>query len=86
MFFPIQQWPCHNNIVTDKGLSFFDDSAAECVYLCPQEEECTSSSWGYSKIYTPGTIADLQADRALTKINKKRAVVGLRILVELGIL
>ena len=70
----------------DKGLSFFYDSAAECVYLCPQEEECTSSSWGYSKIYTPGTIADLQADRALTKINKKRAVVGLRILVELGIL
>ena len=74
--------------MTDKGLNLFDDCAAECVYIysCPQEEECTSSSWGYSKIYTPGTIANLQTDRALTKINKNGAVVRLRILVELGIL
>ena len=35
---------------------------------------------------TPGTIANLQTDRALTKINKNGAVVRLRILVELGIL
>ena len=56
------------------------------IYRCPQEEECTSSSRGYSKIYTPGTIANLQTDRALTKINKNGAVVRLRILVELGIL
>ena len=56
------------------------------MYPCPQEEECISSSWGYSKIYTPGTIANLQTDRALTKINKNGAVVRLRILVELGIL
>ena len=56
------------------------------VYPCPQEEEYTSSSWGYSKIYTPGTIADLETDRALTKINKNGAVVRLRISVELEIL
>ena len=30
-FFPSQQWPCHNNIVTDKGFNLFDDCAAECV-------------------------------------------------------
>ena len=55
------------------------------IYACPQEEECTSSR-AYSKIYTPGTIANLQTDRALTKINKNGAVDRLRILVELGIL
>ena len=39
VFFPIQQWTCHNNIVVDKGLNLFDECAAECIYLCPQEEE-----------------------------------------------
>ena len=68
---------CHDNIVTDKGLNLFGDCAAQ---------ECTSSSWGYSKICNPGTIANLQTNRALTKINKNGAVVRLRILVELGIL
>ena len=74
--------------MTDKGLNLFDDCAAECVYIypCPQEEQYTSSSRWYGKIYTPGTIANLQTDRALTKINKNGAVVRLRILVELGIL
>ena len=59
-----------------------------CIYIypCPQEEECSSSSREYSKIYTLGTIANLQTDRALTKINKNGAVVRLRIIVELGIL
>ena len=86
MFFPIQQWPCHNNIVTDKGLNFFDDSAAECVYLCPQEEECTSSSWGHSKIYTLGTMENSQTDRAPTKIDKNGAAAKVKVLLELGIL
>ena len=83
-FFPIQQWPCDNNIVTDKGLNLFDDCVAEWVYLCPQEEECTSSSWGHSKMYTPGTIENWKTDRASIKINKNGAVVKVRILVELG--
>ena len=61
--------------MTNKGLN-----------SCPQEEQCTSSSGGYIKIYTPGTIANLLRDKALTKINKNGAVARLRILVELGIL
>ena len=85
-YFPIQQRPCHNNIVTDKGLNLFDDCAAEFVYLCPQEEECTSSSWGHSKIYTLGTMANSQTGRAPTEIDKNGAVVKVRILLELGIL
>ena len=72
--------------MTDKGLNLFDDCAAECVYLCPQEEDCTSSSWGYSKIYTSGTLANSQTGRAPTKINKNVTIVKVRILVELRIL
>ena len=52
----------------------------------PSEEECTSSSWGHIKIYTPGTIKNSQTDRAPTEINKNGAVVKVRILVGLGIL
>ena len=66
--------------MTDKGLNVFDNYAAECtyIYICPQEEQRTSSFWGYSKIYTPGTIANLQIDRALTKISKNGTAVRLR--------
>ena len=28
-----------------QGLNTFDECAGECVHLCPQEEECISSSW-----------------------------------------
>ena len=62
VFFQIQQWPCHNNIVADKGLNLFHECAAECVHLSSQEEECTSSSWGDSKMYRLGTIANSQTD------------------------
>ena len=73
--------------MTDKGLNLFDDCAAEVyIYLCPQEEECTPSSRGYSKIYTPDAIANLRRGRALTKINKNGAAARSRILLELGIL
>ena len=72
--------------MTDKGLKLFDDCAAECVCLCPQEEECTSSCWGHSKICTPDTIANRQAERAPNRTNKNGAVVKVRILEELGIL
>ena len=56
------------------------------IYLCPQEEECTFSSWGHSKIYTPGTVANSQTDRVPTEINENGAVVKVRTLVEPGIL
>ena len=84
MYFAIQKWPCHNNIEIGKGLNLFDDCAAECVYMCPQEEECTSSSWGHSKIYTLGPMENSQTDRAPTKIDKNGAKV--KVLLELGIL
>ena len=32
------------SIVADKGSNPFDECAAQWVHLCPQEEECTSSS------------------------------------------
>ena len=71
-----------------KGLNIFDECAADCVHLCPQEKECTSSFWGDSKMYTPGTITNSQTDRMPTKINENGAVAvaKVRILVELGIL
>ena len=56
------------------------------IYVCPQEEECTFSSWGHSKIYTPGTVANPQTDRVPTEINENGAVVKVRTLVEPGIL
>ena len=72
--------------MTDKGLNLFDDCAADYVYLCPQEEECTSSSGGHSKIYTLGTMENSQTDRAPTEIDKDGSVVKVRILLKLGIL
>ena len=36
--------PRHANIMTGKGLNFFDECAARCLHLFPKEEECTSSS------------------------------------------
>ena len=65
------------------GLNLFDDCAAECVHLCPQEEECTFSSWGDSKMKTPGTIANSQTDMMSTKRNNDGAVAKVRVLVEL---
>ena len=54
--------------MADKNLTFFNECAAEYVHLCPQEKKCISSSWGDSKVYTPGTIASSQRTEA--KINK----------------
>ena len=44
------------------------------VQLNVLEEECTFSSWGTSKTYTPGTIANSQRQSVPSKINKNRAV------------
>ena len=70
--------------MSDKGLNLFDECAAECVHLCPQEEKCTSSSREGNKMYIPGTIANSQ--RMSTKINKNGAIAKVRILMELVIL
>ena len=72
--------PGHTNIITDKGFNHFDECAARCVHLFPQEEECTSCSWGDSKMYRPGIIANSQ--RMLTEINKSGVLTKIRIRVE----
>ena len=72
--------PRHANIMTDKGFKLFDDCAARCLHLSPQEEECTSSSWGDSNRYTSGSIAYLQ--RMLTEINKSSAIAKIGTWVE----
>ena len=59
--------------MADKGLNLFDECAAGCVHLCPQEEESTSSSCSNSKMYTPGTIANAQTGKEWKK-NKNGAV------------
>ena len=66
--------------MAERGLNLFYECAADCVHLRPQEEECTSSFWRYSKLYTPGTIANPQ--RVPTKINKEGAIAKVRIFVE----
>ena len=58
--------------MADKDLNLFNECAAECVHLCFQEEVCASSSWGDSKTYAPGTLANSQ--RMPTKINKNNAI------------
>ena len=65
--------------MTDKGLNLFDECATRCVHLSPQEEECTSSSWGDSKMYTSGSIANLQS--MLTEIKKSGTIAKIKIWV-----
>ena len=72
--------PTHTNIMTDKGFNLFDECAARCVHLFPQEEECTSPSWGDNKMYTSSCIANSQ--RILTEINGSGVITKIRIWVE----
>ena len=51
--------------MVDKGRNLSDECNGECLHLCPQEEECTSSSWGDSKTYTPGTVAPIHKGQKL---------------------
>ena len=57
------------------------------IYICAlMKKSVPLFPGGTEKIYTPGTIENLQTDWTLTKTNKNGAVVSLRILVELEIL
>ena len=60
--------------MVEKDLNLFDECVAECVHLCPQVEECISSTWGDSKMYTPDIIANSQ--RMPTKIKNNGAIAG----------
>ena len=62
--------------MTDKDLNLFDD-CAEYVHLCPQEEDCTSSSWGHSKIYAPGILANSQTQGARVISNEIPVLFGI---------
>ena len=66
--------------MADKGCNLFDKSVARCVYMFPQEEEYTSSSWGDSKMYTSGTIAN--SHMMLNKINESDVRTKIRNWVE----
>ena len=48
--------------MTDKGFNLFGESAARKVHLFPQEEECTSSSGGDSKLYTSANSQRMQTE------------------------
>ena len=61
----------------DKGFNLFGECTARCVHLFPQEEECISSSWGDSKMYTSSSIANLQ--RMQTEINENGTIAEIRI-------
>ena len=64
-----------------KKFNLFDGCAARCVNLFPQEEECTSSFWGESKMYTSGSTAN--SKRMLTEINKSGVTTKVSIWVEI---
>ena len=63
--------------MTDEGFNLFNECAARCVHLFLQEEECTSSSWGDSKMYTSSSIANSQ--RMQTEKNESVTVAKIRI-------
>ena len=63
--------------MTDKAFNYFDKCAARCVHLFPQEEECTSSSWGDSKVYTSSSIANSQ--RMETERNESGTIAKIKV-------
>ena len=65
--------------MADKEFNLFK----ECAHLFPQEEECTSSSWVDSKMYTSGSKVNSQ--KIVTKENESGAIARIRILVECDI-
>ena len=67
--------------MTDKVFDIFDECAARCLHLFPKEEECTSSFWGESKMYTSRSITNPQT--MLTEINESGAVAKIRIYMEI---
>ena len=70
----------HINILTGKGFNVLNEYASRCVRLSPQEEGCTSSSWGDCKMCTSGSIAS--SKRLPTEVNESGAIAKIRISVE----
>ena len=61
-------------------VAFYSRPCLRCVHLFLQEEECSSFSWGESKVYTSGSILNWQI--MLTEINESGAIAKIRIWVE----
>ena len=81
------QWFClkfKGHFLNELWISFnlLDECAARFVHPFPQEEECTSSSWGDSRMYTCGSIANSQ--RTLTEISKSGTIAKIKVWVESG--
>ena len=72
--------PRHTNLIWDKGFILFDECASRCVNLSPPDQECTSSTWWNTKMYTSGTIAS--SPRILTEIKESGTIAKTRISVE----
>ena len=58
--------------MTGNVCNVFDEYASRCVHISHQEEECTSSFWADSKMYTFGSIANSQ--RMPTDINESSTI------------
>ena len=59
----------------------FDECVARCVHISPQEENCTSSSWGDRKIYTSGSRVNLQKET--TEIDKTGDIAKVKMLEQI---
>ena len=70
----------HTKKMADKVFNRFDECTGRCIHLFPQEEECSSCSWGDSKIYISGSIGKSQ--RMLTEINESVVITKISIWVE----
>ena len=63
--------------MTDKVFNLFDECGSRCMHLSPQEQQCTTSFWGDSKMSTSGSIEISQ--RILTEINKSGAIAEIKV-------
>ena len=70
---------CYFNVLP-RHTNLFDEYAALCVHLSPQEEDCTSNYWEEGEMCTSGSTANSQG--ILTKINQSGALAKIRAGVE----
>ena len=66
--------------MTDKRFNLFDECGSRCVHLSPQEQQCTISFWGDSKMSTSDSIASSQ--RILIEINESGAIAEIKVWME----
>ena len=71
---PFLEKKFHSHPYRQKGGT---QSPLQTMFLFPQEEECTSSSRGRSKMYTPNRIGNSR--RMQTEINQSGIIAKIRI-------